>query len=73
MSGVILQFPQYAFIAWCSVKKSTGRNLPYLTLPYVCKICKSIVTCDYIAVYIKFIQNEIITGPRPQSYVELSM
>jgi hypothetical protein len=28
MRGVILPLPQYAFMAWCSVKKNTGTNLP---------------------------------------------
>jgi hypothetical protein len=27
MRGAILPFPQYAFMAWCSVKKSTGSTL----------------------------------------------
>jgi hypothetical protein len=33
MRGTIIQLPQYAFMAWCSVKKKTGTNLP-LPLPY---------------------------------------
>jgi hypothetical protein len=32
MNGDIYPFPQYAFIAWCSVKRSTGTTLP-LPLP----------------------------------------
>jgi hypothetical protein len=28
MSGAILPLPQYAFMAWCSVKKCTGTTLP---------------------------------------------
>jgi hypothetical protein len=28
MSGAMSAFPQYAFIAWCSVKRSTGTSLP---------------------------------------------
>jgi hypothetical protein len=28
MRGAILPLPQYAFMAWCSVKKSTGTALP---------------------------------------------
>jgi hypothetical protein len=30
MSGAIHLLPQYAFVAWCSVKKSTGTILPSL-------------------------------------------
>jgi len=29
MSGVITPLPQYAFMAWCLVKKGTGTTLPY--------------------------------------------
>jgi len=32
MSGAIPPLPRYAFIAWCSVKKSKGTTLP-LSLP----------------------------------------
>jgi hypothetical protein len=28
MSGAIHPYPQYAFMAWCSVKKSTEKTLP---------------------------------------------
>jgi hypothetical protein len=28
MSGTIPPLPQYAFMAWCSFKKSTGTTLP---------------------------------------------
>jgi hypothetical protein len=31
MSGTIAPLPQYVFMAWCSVKKSTGRTLLYFT------------------------------------------
>jgi hypothetical protein len=30
MSGAIPSLPQYAFMAWCSVKRSTGTTLLYL-------------------------------------------
>jgi hypothetical protein len=32
MRGAIPPLPQYAFMAWCSVKKGTGRTLP---LPFI--------------------------------------
>jgi hypothetical protein len=31
MGGAVPPFPQYAFMAWCSVRGSTGTTLP---LPY---------------------------------------
>jgi hypothetical protein len=34
MSGVITPLPQYAFKAWCLVKKGTGTTLP-LALPVI--------------------------------------
>jgi hypothetical protein len=34
-SGSIPPLPQYAFMAWCSVKRSTGKTLPFLTFIYV--------------------------------------
>jgi hypothetical protein len=30
MPGDIAPFPQYAFMAWCSVKKRTGTTLPFI-------------------------------------------
>jgi hypothetical protein len=32
MRGAIPSLPQYVFMAWCSVKNSTGTNLPLLLL-----------------------------------------
>jgi len=29
MSGDVLPLPQYAFMAWCSVRGSTGTTLPF--------------------------------------------
>jgi hypothetical protein len=35
MEGAVSPFPQYAFMAWCSVKKCTGTTLPLpLPLPF---------------------------------------
>jgi len=31
MSGAIHQLPQYAFMAWWSVKNSTGTTLPFFS------------------------------------------
>jgi hypothetical protein len=35
MHGGIHSLPQYTFMAWCSVKKSTGTTLP---LPFTIKV-----------------------------------
>jgi hypothetical protein len=32
MYGAIPPLPQYAFMAWCSVKKNTGTTLPLVTI-----------------------------------------
>jgi hypothetical protein len=32
MSGAVLPLPRHAFMAWCSVKKSTGTSLLTFTL-----------------------------------------
>jgi hypothetical protein len=34
MGGAVPSLPQYAFMAWCSVRGSTGTTLPLL-LPYL--------------------------------------
>jgi hypothetical protein len=34
MGGAVPPFPQYAFMAWCSVRGSTGTTLPF-TFYYV--------------------------------------
>jgi hypothetical protein len=40
MRGVIPP-PQYAFMGWCSVKKSTGTTLPLHFLPFYLQFCKN--------------------------------
>jgi len=35
MRGAVTPQPQYAFMAWCSVKKAQGQLNPRLTLPYL--------------------------------------
>jgi hypothetical protein len=37
MPGAIPPLSQYAFMAWCSVKKHTGTNLPLLLPLSICK------------------------------------
>jgi hypothetical protein len=34
MGGAVPSLPQYAFMAWCSFRGSTGTTLP---LPFYCK------------------------------------
>jgi hypothetical protein len=42
MSGAILPLPQYDFMEWCSVKKSTGTTLLYFTLLYFTLLYKGV-------------------------------
>jgi hypothetical protein len=54
MSGAILPLPQYAFVAWCSVKKSTGTNLPS---PYLINIKMQLILFVIYKLFIEFIEN----------------
>jgi hypothetical protein len=44
MSGAVPPLPQYAFMAWCSVK-AQGQLYIYLTLPY---LTLSYITLPYL-------------------------
>jgi hypothetical protein len=58
MSGAIPPLPQYAFMEWCSVKKTiTGTILPFLLYLYKClsrniKVGKSRVNLGRLGAYI---------------------
>jgi hypothetical protein len=44
MNGAIPPLPQYAFMAWCSVKRSTGTTLPMKSLSGLTGHVVSIIT-----------------------------
>jgi hypothetical protein len=57
MSGAILPLPQYAFIAWCSVKKSTGTSLP---LPLA--LCVSLCLVYFNIYHLPYASFEVFTA-----------
>jgi hypothetical protein len=56
MSGAIPTLPQYAFLAWCSVKAQGQLYLYYFNV--FCCFCKM---CSVVAAYLQLLKNSLIT------------
>jgi hypothetical protein len=70
MRGTTPPLCQYAFMAWCSIKKSAGRL--YLTLPYLTvfgKKCTSFSGKHVIIQAVKFIPDWLLSHIRRQCVV----
>jgi hypothetical protein len=56
MGGAVSPLPQYAFMVWCSVERSTGTTLPF---PLPLRIGRR---GEYVGLRERKWQREIITG-----------
>jgi len=48
MRGAIPQLPQYAFMAWCSVKKKKAQGQLYLYLLVLVLVCDLTPFCVFV-------------------------